>query len=78
MLKGGWGGWCGVGPRGNLKTSMDKRLEDSILIGFQNSSKINLSLSLINTKPKLSLLQIYCIKEIIRSNLNNICVKYKM
>ena len=51
-----------------FKTAIDKRLEDIILIRFQNSSKINFSLSLTNTRPKISLLQIHCIKEIIRSN----------
>ena len=34
---------------------------------FQNSSKINLSTSLINNRPNILLLKRYCNKEIIRS-----------
>ena len=35
-----------------FKTAIDKRLEDIILIRFQNSSKINFSLSLTKYQTK--------------------------
>ena len=59
IVDGAKRGWVveGVGPCRHLKTVIEKRvedMEDSIFIRFQNSSKINLSTSLINTKPKNS------------------------